>query len=55
MPVGEMLRRMDSREITEWIAYFQIQAEGPSSRPDEPEGPEELSKKLKAALFKKAK
>jgi hypothetical protein len=25
MPVGEMLRRMDSAEITEWIAYFKIQ------------------------------
>ena len=22
MPVGEMLRRMDSAEITEWLAYF---------------------------------
>lgn len=22
MPVGEMLRRMDSAEITEWMAYF---------------------------------
>lgn len=22
MPVGEMLRRMDSAELTEWIAYF---------------------------------
>jgi hypothetical protein len=24
MPVGEMLRRMDSAEITEWLAYFRI-------------------------------
>ena len=22
MPVGEMLRRMDSADITEWLAYF---------------------------------
>ena len=25
MPVGEMLRRMDSAEISEWIAYFKLQ------------------------------
>jgi len=24
MPVGEMLRRMDSAEITEWLAYFKL-------------------------------
>jgi hypothetical protein len=24
MPVGEMLRRMDSAEITEWMAYFRL-------------------------------
>ena len=24
MPVGEMLRRIDSAEITEWLAYFRI-------------------------------
>jgi hypothetical protein len=24
MPVGEMLRRMDSAEITEWLAYFRL-------------------------------
>lgn len=22
LPVGEMLRRMDSRELSEWMAYF---------------------------------
>lgn len=26
MPVGEMLRRMDSREITEWRAFFLLRA-----------------------------
>jgi hypothetical protein len=25
MPVGEMLRRMDSAELTEWLAYFRLQ------------------------------
>jgi len=24
MPVGEMLRRIDSAELTEWLAYFRI-------------------------------
>ncbi len=33
MPVGEMLRRMDSRELTEWQAYFALKNEG-----DKPEG-----------------
>lgn len=27
MPVGEMLRRMDSSEITEWMAYFALENE----------------------------
>jgi hypothetical protein len=27
MPVGEMLRRMDSAELTEWVAYFNSQEE----------------------------
>lgn len=27
MPVGEMLRRMDSREIQEWRAYFLLKHE----------------------------
>ena len=26
MPVGEMLRRMDSAELTEWMAYMDIKA-----------------------------
>jgi len=25
IPVGEMLRRMDSAELTEWVAYFKVQ------------------------------
>ena len=27
MPVGEMLRRMDSAEITEWLAYYMIESQ----------------------------
>lgn len=27
MPVGEMLRRMDSKELTEWRAYFKVEKE----------------------------
>lgn len=27
MPVGEMLRRMTSRELTEWAAFFEIENE----------------------------
>lgn len=26
MTVGEMLRRMDSLELTEWMAYIELQA-----------------------------
>jgi len=31
MPVGEMLRRMDSAEITEWMAYFRVE-EAPKAK-----------------------
>ena len=27
MPVGELLDRMDSRELTEWMAYYWNEAE----------------------------
>lgn len=27
MPVGEMLTRMSSAEITEWMAYFELESE----------------------------
>lgn len=35
MPVGEMLARMDSREISEWIAYFAVKNEPKKADPDE--------------------
>lgn len=33
MTVGELLRRMDSREITEWLAYFQLRHEEANPAP----------------------
>jgi hypothetical protein len=27
MPVGELLDRMSSREISEWIAFYHLEAE----------------------------
>jgi hypothetical protein len=36
MPVGEMLQRMSSLEITEWMAYFKLL--------EEPEAPQEKPK-----------
>lgn len=33
MPVGEMLNRMSSAEITEWMAFFQIEDEANKPKP----------------------
>lgn len=33
MPVGELLRRMDSRELTEWMAYFALQQQQAGAEP----------------------
>jgi hypothetical protein len=46
-----MLRRISSRELSEWMAYFQWKA-SPTSQPVPVESAEERSVKLKAALFK---
>lgn len=35
MPVGEMLRQMDSREISEWMAYMAIKSEPAPAKPEE--------------------
>ena len=37
MTVGEMLSRITSRELTEWLAYFHLQANPPKrvQTPDE--------------------
>lgn len=54
MPVGEMLRRISSRELSEWMAYYQLQAgpAAPVAKPPAAEDPDVLSARLKAALFK---
>lgn len=53
MPVGEMLRRMSSRELSEWMAYWQLQA-GATTAPSVPvdDDPQALSEKIKKTLFK---
>jgi hypothetical protein len=51
MPVGEMLRRISSRELSEWMAFYQLGANQPIAN-EVIETPDELSKKLKSALFK---
>lgn len=51
MPVGEMLSRMSSAELTEWMAYFKVI--------EEPEKPKVKASQLLRAMFahriKKAK
>ena len=37
MPVGAMLRQMDSAEITEWMAYFRLESGAPKKPEDEDE------------------
>jgi len=48
MPVGEMLTRMDSRELSEWRAFFELRRDGvkPKSSPSE---------KLKAMFVNRVK
>lgn len=55
MPVGEMLRRISSRELGEWMAYHQLLADGAAHAAPEVEAiddPEAHAARLKAALFK---
>lgn len=55
MPVGEMLRRISSRELSEWMAYHQLLADQSASAAPEVEtvdDPEVHAARLKAALFK---
>ena len=33
MPVGEMLRRMDSAELTEWMAYIELKHKPAAKEP----------------------
>lgn len=56
MPVGEMLRRMDSRELTEWRAFFLLRREE-QEKQDRPKGntPAELRAMFAHRVVKKAK
>jgi len=53
LPVGEMLRRMDSSELAEWRAFYEIRTEGQIAPQPETTDPEELTRRMKIALFKK--
>lgn len=56
MPVGEMLRRIDSRELTEWRAFFELRAADPGKgAPPAALDPEAQSALLKQALFRTRK
>lgn len=51
MPVGELLKRMDSRELSEWMAYFMLKNK--SSRQDRQSGnAEALKRQAKSDLGK---
>ncbi len=43
MPVGEMLARMSSAELTEWMAYFKLE--------NEPEKPKTKASEALRAMF----
>jgi hypothetical protein len=49
MPVGEMLRRMDSAEITEWIAFYDLRANPPKKA----QTPEEIRATLSQMMHLK--
>lgn len=46
MTVSQMLRSMPASEITEWMAYFDIQQNPPARE----QTPEEISNKLKSVI-----
>jgi hypothetical protein len=46
MPVKRMLRELDSRELTEWIAFFRIRA-GVAKDPQQTQTPDEMATILK--------
>jgi hypothetical protein len=51
MTVKEMLKRMDSREYTEWIAFYKVRAEeAPHDEEQKPMDGAALMAQLKAAL-----
>jgi len=48
MTVWELLKKCHSRELTEWMIYFQMENEKIKSNKEQ--SPEDLSLKLKAAF-----
>lgn len=54
MTVGQLLRQTDSRELSEWMAFFQLQAEPEEATagPVLADTPEAQAALLKAELFK---
>ncbi len=56
MPRGEMLRRMDSNEVSEWIAFFNARQQLDIQEPEEKQSIEEMKRIMGgvAVLQKKA-
>lgn len=52
MTVGELLRRMDSREISEWQAYFQLRHE--EAHPEKPTSAAQLRAQFAHRVVKKS-
>jgi len=52
IPVSEFLERHTSAELTELMAYFDLQAEAPPAAPRAEADPEKQARLLKQALFK---
>jgi hypothetical protein len=53
MPVGEMLKRISSRELTEWQAYFSVKAE--AAQPKAPDARTGLQAMFGGRVKKKSK
>lgn len=51
MPVGEMLRRMDARELAEWRAYFSFKRK--QAEPPKKDAATELRQMFGARVIKK--
>lgn len=49
MTVREMLTRMDSMEMSEWMAYYRMEAQREMGA-EEPESPDAIVAKLKAMM-----
>ena len=49
MPVGELLKRMDSRELSEWLAYFELKNKS-AQQEDSARQAETLKNKAKSDL-----